>query len=58
MPLKLNLRELQTETQGLSGELPVSELSLEPLDSALHLTHPLNYELTATLMGEAVLVQG
>ena len=58
MPLKLNLRELQTETQDLSGELPVSELSLEPLDPALHLTHPLNYELTATLMGEAVLVQG
>lgn len=58
MPLTLSLRQLQTESLELSGELPVAELGLEPLDPALHLTHPLEYELTATLMEDAVLVQG
>ena len=58
MPLTLSLRQLQTESLDLSGELPAAELGLEPLDPALHLTHPLEYELTATLLGDAVLVQG
>ena len=58
MPLLLNLRKLQTEPLELSGELPVADLTLEPVDEALHLIYPLEHDLTATLMEEAVLVQG
>lgn len=58
MPLLLNLRELQAEPQELSGELPVADLTLEPLDPALHLIYPLEYDLTATFMEDAILVQG
>ena len=58
MPLVVNLRRLQDEPQELSGELPVSELSSEPLDETLHFPNPLNYELTVTLMEDAILVQG
>ncbi len=58
MPLLLNFRQLQTEPLELSGELPVADLALEPLDPALHCTHPLEHELTATHMDDAILVQG
>ncbi len=58
MPLTVNLRQLQAETQELSGELPPAELGLEGLDEALLLTRPLQYELTATFMDDAILVQG
>ena len=58
MPLTLTLRQLQTESLELFGELPVADLTLEPLDPALHFTHPLEHELTATVMEDAILVQG
>ncbi len=58
MPLVVDLRQLQTEPQELSGELPVADLMLDPLDPALHLTYPLAHDLTATLMDNAILVQG
>lgn len=58
MPLVVNFRRLQDEPQELSGDLPVSELASEPLDETLHFPNPLRYELTATLMEEAILVQG
>lgn len=58
MPLTLNLRQLQTEALELSGELPAAELGLEQLDETVHPVQPLAYELTATLMDDAILVQG
>ena len=58
MPLTLSLRQIQTEPLELSGELPATDLTLDPVDPALHFPHPLEYELTATLLGDAVLVQG
>ncbi len=58
MPLTLNLRQLQTESLELSGELPVAELELGSEDGVLLFTHPLAYQLTATLMEDAILVQG
>jgi uncharacterized protein len=58
MPLLVNLRQLQTEPQELSGELPVADLALERPDETLHLTHPLEHELTATFMDDAILLQG
>lgn len=58
MPLILNLRLLLKEPLELSGELPVAELDLGGDDSVVHLVHPLVYELTATDLDDAVLVQG
>ncbi len=58
MPLTVNLRQLQTELLELSGELPVAELDLGGQDGLLLFEEPLLYELSATLMEEAVLVQG
>ncbi|MFA6544683.1 MAG: DUF177 domain-containing protein [Limisphaerales bacterium] len=58
MPLLLNLRQLQTEPLELSGELPVAELDLGGDDRVVHLNHPLAYDLTATNLEDAVLVQG
>jgi len=58
MPLVVNLRQLESEPQDLSGELPAADLALERPDETLHLTHPLEYELTATLIDDAILLQG
>ena len=55
MPL---LIKLQTESLDLSGVLPVAELDLGGDDTVVHLVHPLEYELTATNLDDAVLVQG
>jgi uncharacterized protein len=58
MPLILNLRLLQKEPLDLAGELPAADLDLGRQDDAVHLNHPLAYELTATDLQDAVLVQG
>lgn len=58
MPLVVNLRQLESEPQDLSGELPAADLALEHPDETLHLTHPLEHELTATLIDDAILLQG
>ena len=58
MPLLVNLQHLQTEPLELSGELPVAELDLGGDDSVVHLVHPLSYDLMATDLDDAVLVQG
>jgi len=58
MPLVVNLRQLESEPQDLSGELPAADLALERPDETLHLTHPLEHELTATLIDDAILLQG
>ncbi len=58
MPLILNLRLLQKEPLELSGELPAADLDLVREDEAIRLNHPLEYDLTATDLEDAVLVQG
>lgn len=58
MPLVVDLRKFETEPLTLSGELSMAELGLEHVDEALHLTHPLEHELTATHMDDALLIQG
>ena len=58
MPLILNLRQLQTESLELSGALPVAELDFGGEEGVLHFPQPLGYDLTATFMEDAVLVQG
>jgi uncharacterized protein len=58
MSLRLNLLELQKEPQDLVGELPPAELALDIQDDLLHFDYPLEYDLHAEHMGDAVLVQG
>jgi uncharacterized protein len=58
MPLTINLRQLEEETLQLKGELPVIELELESLDELIRVGAPLEYDLEAQKMEEAVLVQG
>jgi uncharacterized protein len=58
MPLLVNLISLQTESQDLSGKLPVAELDLGGDDTVVHLIQPLEYELTVTSLDDALLVQG
>lgn len=58
MPLLLNLNQLAAEPLELSGELPAAELDLGREDALLHLIHPLEYDLTATDLDGAALVQG
>jgi len=58
VPFLVDLLKLQTESLDLSGELPVAELDLGGDDTVVHLVHPLEYELTATNLDDALLVQG
>ncbi len=58
MPLQLNLLELREEPIQLKGTLPVSELVLGLQDELMHFVHPLEYDLEAELLGDAILVQG
>ncbi len=58
MPLLLNLRELEEESLELQGTVPATELDLGHLDEVIHLREPLTYDVTATLLEDAVLVEG
>ncbi|PAW86326.1 MAG: hypothetical protein B9S33_08265 [Pedosphaera sp. Tous-C6FEB] len=58
MPLIVNLRQVRLEPQELCGELSAAELDAGRDDAVVHLNHPLEYDLTASLLEEAVLVQG
>ena len=58
MPLTINLRQLEEEPLQLKGELPVIELDLESLDDLIRVGEPLEYDLAAQTMEDAVLVQG
>ena len=57
MPLLINLRQLEREPVSLAGELPVAELDLGD-EELIHFSHPLEYELEAELLDDAILVQG
>ena len=58
MPLIVNLRQVRLEPQELCGELPAAELDPGSDDGVVHLNHPLEYDLTASMLEEAILVQG
>lgn len=54
----LNLRELEEESLELQGTVPVAELDLGHLDEVIHLREPLTYDVIATLLEDALLVEG
>src|SRR5437867_2221656 len=58
MPLKFNIRHLETRDLSLAGELPVSELELEGLDELVHVREPLRYNVEVQKIEHAVLVSG
>jgi uncharacterized protein len=57
MPLLINLRQLERKDVVLEGELPVAELDLGD-EELIHFQQPLEYELEAELLDDAILVQG
>ena len=57
-PLHVHLRALSEGTVRLHGKLAVKDLGLESKDELIHLNHPLEYDLSAERMNEAMLVQG
>lgn len=58
MPLKVNLRHLEDHEVHLEGQLPVSELDLEPLDEVIRADQPLDYALVVQKLEDGLLVQG
>ena len=58
MPLIVNLRHLEKHDATLRGELPVSELDLDPLDEMIRVTRPLRHELVVQLLDGGLLVRG
>jgi uncharacterized protein len=58
MPLQINIRHVKEKEVRLRGQLPVAELDLENNDELVRTRLPLRYDLTAQMLGEAILVQG
>jgi uncharacterized metal-binding protein YceD (DUF177 family) len=58
MPLQVNIRHVEEKEVRLHGELPVAELELGNNDDLVRARLPLCYDLTAQMLGEAILVQG
>ncbi len=58
MPLQVNIRHVKEKEVRLRGQLPVAELDLENDDELVRARLPLRYDLTAEILGEAILVQG
>jgi uncharacterized metal-binding protein YceD (DUF177 family) len=58
MPLQVNIRHAQEKDVLLQGQLPVAELDLQNTDELVRARLPLRYDLTAQMLGEAILVQG
>ena len=58
MPIKVNVRHLETTEIRLNGELPAAELDFEVRDELIRVEKPLRYDLTVELLDDAVLVQG
>ena len=58
MPLQVNIRHLEEEEVPLRGELPAAELDLENSDELVRARLPVRYDLTAQVLGDAILVQG
>jgi len=58
MPLQVNIRHVEEKEVRLRGQLPVAELDLPDNDELVRARLPLRYDLTAQLLGAAILVQG
>jgi uncharacterized protein len=58
MSLAINLHQLQEGNVSLTGELPPAALDVEGLDELAHFEKPLKYDLEASLMDNAVFVEG
>jgi len=58
MPLVVNLRHLENRNVVLKGEMPVSELDIEPVDELIHPGEKVTYDLEVQRLDESLLVQG
>ena len=58
MPLQINIRHLEDKDARFQGELPAAELELGNNDELVRTRLPLRYDLTAQMLGDAILVQG
>jgi uncharacterized metal-binding protein YceD (DUF177 family) len=58
MPLRVNIRHLEESDIRLRGELSAAELDLENNDELIRVRQPLQYDLTAQRIADAILVQG
>jgi uncharacterized metal-binding protein YceD (DUF177 family) len=58
MPLQVNIRHLEDKDLRLQGQLPVAELNLDIRDELVRPRQTLSYDLTAHMLGDAILVQG
>lgn len=58
MALLINLRHLEKKNLTLEGELTPAELDLENIDEVVHVKEPLEYQLEAQKIEQAILVQG
>jgi uncharacterized protein len=58
MPLQVNIRHVKDKEVRLQGQLPVAELDLQNTDELVRTRLPLHYDLTAQMLGDAILVQG
>ncbi len=58
MPLLVNLRHLDAHNLRLEGELPVTELDLDPRDEVIHVGGPLEYRLEVQKLEGGLLIQG
>jgi DUF177 domain-containing protein len=58
MPVLINLRKLDKDDLHLTGEVPVDELDMAPMDELIHATKPLEYEVEAQKLEGGILVTG
>jgi uncharacterized metal-binding protein YceD (DUF177 family) len=58
MPLQVNIRHVKDKEVQLQGQLPVAELDLQNADELVRTRLPLHYDLTAQMLGDAILLQG
>jgi len=58
MPLIVNLRHLEAGELRLQGEIPVAELDMGPCDEVAQAHLPLQYDLEAQALDDALLLQG
>ena len=58
MPLVVNLRHLEAHNLRLQGELPATELEIDPRDEVIQVAEPLHHDLEVQKLEGGLLVQG
>lgn len=58
MPVRVNLKLLEKDTEHLKGDLPPEEFGAELVDPLMKFEEPLHYDLEVDEQDEGVLVQG